>query len=161
MKTESDFLSGFVNSSAPGVRQFLSISYSLPPTGARRWLPPSKIVDWGECAGSITVEYLNLGHTEDPIVSGSIMESGTALFEPKGNRLSSDVTHSNFTAVAKAFNCSCVPAAFQVNCLRDPKAAEQSAFTPVADERIVFENYVQHYERPSSSLVPAIIERFW
>ena len=77
MKTESDFLSGFVNSSAPGVRQFLSIPYSLPPTGARRWLPPSKIVDWGESAGSITVDYLNLGHTEDPIVSGSIMESGT------------------------------------------------------------------------------------
>ena len=54
-------------------------------------------------------------------------------------------------------NCSCAPAAFQINCLRDAKAAEQSAFTPVADERIVYENYVQHYERASFSLVPAII----
>lgn len=35
---------------------------------------------------------------------------------------------------------------------------KQFAFIPIADERIVFENYVQRYENASSPLVPAIIE---
>ena len=37
--TTSGLLNGFVNSSAPSVRQFLGIPYALPPTGPRRWLP--------------------------------------------------------------------------------------------------------------------------
>ena len=80
---------------------------------------PSKMSDWGESAGSIAVDYLNLAYTEDPIVGASTMKPGTALFEPQGNRLISDVTHSNFAAVAKSFNCSCAPVASQINCLRD------------------------------------------
>jgi len=35
-------LTGSLNALAPLVRQFLGIPSSLPPTGARRWLPPSK-----------------------------------------------------------------------------------------------------------------------
>jgi acetylcholinesterase len=78
---------------------------------------PSKIVDWGESAGAIAVDYLNLAYSDDPIVSGSIMESGTALFDPTSNRLTSDTFHNNFTTVARAFNCT-MPTS-QIDCLRN------------------------------------------
>ncbi|KAJ7716189.1 Alpha/Beta hydrolase protein [Mycena metata] len=31
---------GFIDPSSPAVRQFLGVPFALPPTGARRWLPP-------------------------------------------------------------------------------------------------------------------------
>ncbi|KAJ6528106.1 Alpha/Beta hydrolase protein, partial [Mycena capillaripes] len=39
--TNSGTLGGFIDSSAPAVRQFLGVPFALPPTGPRRWLPPS------------------------------------------------------------------------------------------------------------------------
>ncbi|KAM0485589.1 hypothetical protein ACHAPX_001577 [Trichoderma viride] len=43
VETSSGILHGFVNSSAPGVRQFLGVPFALPPTGNRRWQPPSRL----------------------------------------------------------------------------------------------------------------------
>ena len=34
---------GIINGTAPNVRQFLNIPYSIPPVGDRRWLPPAKV----------------------------------------------------------------------------------------------------------------------
>ena len=127
---------------------------------------PLKIVAWGESAGAIAIDYLNLAYPDDPIVSGNIMGSGTALFEPQSLRLTSDTTYSNFTTVAKAFNCTI--AARQTDCLRNvswqtierylgTEAAQHFTFLPVADERVVFQDYPQRYEISASSLVPAII----
>jgi hypothetical protein len=39
----------------------------------------------------------------------------------------------------------------------DAEAAQHFTFLPVADERVVFENYPRRYEVAASSLVPAII----
>lgn len=41
--TDSGVLSGFVNSSAPNVRQFLGVPFAHPPEGSRRWLPPMRL----------------------------------------------------------------------------------------------------------------------
>ncbi|KAJ7724098.1 Carboxylesterase [Mycena metata] len=38
--TKSGTLHGFIDPSSPAVRQFLGVPFALPPTGARRWLPP-------------------------------------------------------------------------------------------------------------------------
>ncbi|KAJ7726643.1 Carboxylesterase, partial [Mycena metata] len=38
--TDSGTLQGFIDPSSPAVRQFLGVPFALPPTGARRWLPP-------------------------------------------------------------------------------------------------------------------------
>lgn len=40
--TDSGVLTGIIDPSAPHVRHFLGIPYALPPTEARRWLPPTK-----------------------------------------------------------------------------------------------------------------------
>jgi len=42
LKTSSGVFTGFINSTAPDIRQFLGIPFALPPIGSRRWLPPSK-----------------------------------------------------------------------------------------------------------------------
>ncbi len=34
---------GIINGTAPNVRQFLNIPYSIPPVGDRRWLPPAAV----------------------------------------------------------------------------------------------------------------------
>lgn len=41
VKSSSGTLNGLISSSFPNVRQFLGIPFALPPTGARRFLPPS------------------------------------------------------------------------------------------------------------------------
>ena len=51
---------------------------------------PPKIGDWGGSAGAIVVDYLDFAYHSDPIVSGRIMNSGFALFEPQGQRQTSD-----------------------------------------------------------------------
>jgi acetylcholinesterase len=127
---------------------------------------PSKIVDWGESAGSIAVDYLDFAYYSDPIVSGRILSSGTAMFEPLSNRLTSDSAQKNFTAVAEIFGC--VSASSQIDCLRNVSwqdiegylgAADAQDFTflPVADEKVVFSNYSERYEMGAISAVPAMI----
>jgi acetylcholinesterase len=127
---------------------------------------PSKIVDWGESAGAIAVDYLDFAYHSDPIVAGRILSSGTAMFTPQGNRLTSDFDHNNFTSVAEVFGC--VSENSQVDCLRDVSWTEIEAylataetqnftFLPVADENVVFANYSQRYEMGATSSVPVII----
>lgn len=43
VETDSGVLSGFVNASAPNVRQFLGVPFAHPPVGPRRWLPPARL----------------------------------------------------------------------------------------------------------------------
>ncbi|KAJ7724105.1 Alpha/Beta hydrolase protein [Mycena metata] len=38
--TDSGILHGFMDPSSPAVCQFLGVPFTLPPTGAQRWLPP-------------------------------------------------------------------------------------------------------------------------
>ncbi|KAE9368170.1 alpha/beta-hydrolase [Stipitochalara longipes BDJ] len=127
---------------------------------------PSKIIDWGESAGAIAVDYLDFAYPNDPIVSGRIMASGTALFSPQYRRQTADFAQNNFTTVAEAFGCG--NATSHIDCLRKVSwqdiesylataETEKFTFIPVADERIVFANYSQRYEMGGISEVPAIV----
>ncbi|KAJ7725456.1 Alpha/Beta hydrolase protein [Mycena metata] len=53
---------------------------------------PGRIVTWGESSGTISVGFLHFLLPADPIVYGSIMESGTALVPAKIS-LSNDTAH--------------------------------------------------------------------
>jgi len=53
---------------------------------------PSRIISWGESAGAIAVDYIDFAYPLDPIVSGRIMASGTALFAPQYQRQTGDLT---------------------------------------------------------------------
>lgn len=114
------------------------------------------MVIWGQSAGSVSVDYYNFAYPTDPIVTGLIMDSGTALLPIA----SEDTTHSNFTFVADHVGCSGLGAdsAQQLACMRgvnadtiedffagyqESGAVPAIAFSPIPDGEIVFENYTE------------------
>ncbi|KAK4552638.1 hypothetical protein LTR86_010282 [Recurvomyces mirabilis] len=124
---------------------------------------PAKMVKWGESAGAIASDYLNFAYPSDPIFSGMILDSGTAMFPAEG-ALSSDVTHSNFTSLVKTAGCSL--AASQIDCMRGVSwqtlqgllAMDTTMiFQPVVDDHTVFSNYSARYGSGNVSTIPAII----
>ncbi|KAJ7167006.1 Alpha/Beta hydrolase protein [Mycena filopes] len=148
---------GFPN--APGLNdQNLSL---LDQRAALEWLranigsfggDATRIVSWGESAGAIAVDFLNLAFPADPIVYGSIMQSGTALFPPAFD-LSQDTTQANFPQVGALLGCA--PGAAQIECMRAVSWQDIEAllganltipnFAPIPDERVVFANYTARY----------------
>jgi carboxylesterase type B len=123
-----------------------------------------RIVAWGESAGAIAADFLNFAFPADPIVYGSIMESGTALF-PASVSLSTDTAQVNFATVAAQLGCA--PGAAQIECMRAVPwqdieallAANTSIprFLPIPDERIVFADYTARYAAGAFARVPALI----
>ncbi|KAJ7927057.1 Alpha/Beta hydrolase protein [Mycena leptocephala] len=105
-----------------------------------------RIVAWGESAGAIAADFLNFAFPADPIVYGSIMESGTALF-PASVSLSTDTAQVNFATVAAQLGCA--PGAAQIECMR--------AIPAIPDERIVFADYTARYAAGAFARVPALI----
>jgi cholinesterase len=115
---------------------------------------PTRMVIWGQSAGSISVDYYNYAYSEDPIVTGLIMDSGTAF----SSISTDDTTHSNITFVADHVGCNGTAndAAQQLACMRNASASsiedfvatyEESgatpalSFDPIVDGTVVFANY--------------------
>jgi acetylcholinesterase len=124
---------------------------------------PSRIIGWGESGGAEAVDYLNFAYPSDPIYSGTILDSVTALFPEEGSR-TFDTAQTNFTAVAAALGCH--NASSEIECLRAVSwqdieavlAANQTLmFLPIVDNFTVFENYTERYARNAISSVPALI----
>ncbi|KAJ7123382.1 Alpha/Beta hydrolase protein, partial [Mycena epipterygia] len=122
----------------------------------------SRIVDWGESAGAIAVDYLNFAFHTDPIVTGFIMDSGTALFNQSIVQ-TNDTAHKNFAEVAAQLGCG--SATSQIDCLRGVSwqsivallTSSGLSFVTVPDERVVFANYTARYAAGAFSHVPALI----
>jgi hypothetical protein len=100
----------------------------------------------------MSVDYYNFAYPQDPIVSGLIMDSGTA-FTPLGTN---DPTHTNFTFVAGHFGCGNLSAPAELACMRKIRSREIEnflkayqdngtqppiSFNPVIDNRTKFANY--------------------
>lgn len=117
---------------------------------------PSRMVLWGQSAGSISVDMYNFAYPDDPVVGGFIMDSGTA----ESGLTSADTPHSNFTFVAENVGCGGLgeDPAKELDCMRGVDAikikdfvasyAESGSspslsFYPVPDETVVFSNYTQ------------------
>lgn len=123
----------------------------------------SRIVTWGQSSGAIAMDYLNFAYPSDPIASGMILDSGSALY-PQAAAQSSDAARTNFTAVALALGCGC--AASRIDCLRAVSWQEFEAvikgnstltFLPVADDTLVFSNYTARYKMGALSSIPALM----
>ena len=125
---------------------------------------PDRLTLWGQSAGAISIDNYNHAYTEDPIVSGLIMNSGTSqlmLVNP-------DVEHINFTFVARHFGCNNSSPAAEIDCLRDVNGSTITSylkqyaesgtlpvmnFFPVVDNRTQLANYTGQ----NISGLPAII----
>ncbi|KAI5272266.1 acetylcholinesterase [Aureobasidium subglaciale] len=130
---------------------------------------PSRMLLWGQSAGSISVDYYNYAYPKDPIVSAFSMDSGTAFSVIQ----SVDTQHTNFTFVASQLGCanSSSPAE-ELTCVRKLPAstiedfvknyqingtAPSISFLPIADNKTVFSNYTERALAGLQANLPAII----
>lgn len=118
---------------------------------------PSRMVLWGLSAGSMMADYYGFAYPDDPVVTGLILNSGTA-FTPFFTV--NDTARSNFTFVADHVGCAGLaddPDQL-LSCMRDVDGnvindfiANYSeadgfpglAFVPVEDDALIFSNYTQ------------------
>lgn len=116
---------------------------------------PEQIIMWGQSAGAISTDWHNFAYWNNSIVKGSYSQSGNALTTIS----SSDTQHTNFTFVAKSLGCDFPSdAAAELDCMRQVPMQEimnfvgqysgspSIAFSPVADEEIVFSDYAARIE---------------
>lgn len=107
---------------------------------------------WGQSAGASSTDYYNYAYPEDPIISGIILDSSSAI----GNPPSSDPTGSNFTFLAGQFGCGNLSANAELTCMKnvsfmdieaflksyqDNGTLRSISFTPVVDNVTRFANY--------------------
>ncbi|KAI7186839.1 hypothetical protein KC324_g7053, partial [Hortaea werneckii] len=118
---------------------------------------PKQITIFGESAGAASVDYYNYAYTKDPIIAGSIGESGTAT--SFGNKLPSTAA-KNWFEVAERVGCNSSDKAQVLKCMRSDKVsmadlitaenkglsgleAVLGLFGPTIDNKTVFSNYTE------------------
>lgn len=114
---------------------------------------PTRITLWGQSAGAGSVDYYNFAYPDDPIVTGLIMDSGTALHP---TLLAYDPIHTNFTFVAGQLGCGGLDADVELECMRKVSfsvieeflesysnngTSPSLNFSPVPDDVTAFSNY--------------------
>lgn len=118
---------------------------------------PGHMVLWGQSAGSMMADYYGFAYPDDPIVTGLILNSGTA-FTPFFTI--NDTSRSNFTFVADHVGCAGLAddPGLLLSCMRDvdgdvinefianyseTDGSPGLAFVPVEDDAAIFSNYTQ------------------
>lgn len=129
----------------------------------------SRIMLWGQSAGGVAVDMVAHGWPEEPLAASLFMMSGTAMV----NISRPDLTHSNFTFVAKNLGCDFPddPTA-EIECMKhvpmpliqnfvgqykDNNTRPTMTFKPAPDERIVFFNYTTRDELGHIPNIPALV----
>lgn len=112
----------------------------------------SRITLWGQSAGAMSTDYLNFAYPADPIISGIILDSGTALLQFGTD----DPQHTNFTFVASQFGCGDLSVDAELDCMRNVSGVDIQvflkaygnngtqpgiSFRPIVDGRTKFANY--------------------
>ncbi|KAH8646870.1 carboxylesterase [Xylariales sp. PMI_506] len=126
----------------------------------------TRIMLWGQSAGSQSVDYHNYAFYEKPLYAGSFSQSGTALKA----LASRDYSHSNFTFVARNLGCDFPgDAASELECMQQVpfaqieyylgtynKSGGPLAFGPIADEVVIFSDYPARAREGKIAQRPAI-----
>ena len=115
---------------------------------------PSRITIFGQSAGAASVDFYTYAYKDDPIIAGSISESGTAL--SFGNNLPETAAQRWFNVAAKA-GCNATDYNDILACMRSPNTTMEDlleyqssgsglsailgTFGPTVDNKTVFENY--------------------
>lgn len=116
-----------------------------------------RMVIWGQSAGSVAVDLYNFAYPDDPLVTGIIMDSGTAHLDLLLNSDADD--YSSFSLVAANLGCgNTSSAAAELECMmkvpaedlegfvaeyEDSGASPSLTFDPVRDDKLVFTNYTE------------------
>ncbi|KAI1262740.1 triacylglycerol lipase FGL5 [Xylariaceae sp. FL1019] len=117
---------------------------------------PDRITLWGQSAGADAVDTYLFAWTEDPIVSGAIINSGNSL--GLAPYLGDATNHSAFATAAVALGCGDLSPAAELTCMRQLPASNikaymqttpgnggavdaNLAFNPVVDNVTIFADY--------------------
>lgn len=129
---------------------------------------PARLTLWGQSAGAQSVDFYNYAWHAEPLVSGLIMNSGTAFLPI----LSKDAAQSNFSFVADHFSCKNYNSTKQLSCMRkipateielflqrhaENRSASSLSFAPIVDDKMIFSNYANRAAAGNLSQIPAII----
>lgn len=130
-----------------------------------------RMVIWGHSAGSTSADLYTYAYPEDPIVTGLIMDSGTAHLDYLLNADATDF--SSFSVVAANVGCANqTTAAAELECMRKVSAEDLEAFVaysedsgifpavnfiPIVDGVLVFENYT---ERASAGNISNLVSAY-
>jgi len=127
---------------------------------------PERITLWGQSAGSESVDLYTYAYPSDPIVTGLIMDSGTA--QGISATVAAAADHSSFSTVAAAFGCGNLtsdPSA-ELACVRNVNATALAnyiashtnlSWRPVANNITVFPNNTARGLAGQQANIPAII----
>jgi cholinesterase len=132
---------------------------------------PERITGWGQSAGAAAFDAYTFAWPDDPIITGTMLDSGTAVgqFPTPDNK-----AQVNFTYVADHVGCEGLgdQPAVQLACMRNVSAARINtflmnyndfdpnpslSFRPVIDEKIIFSNYTKRTEEGKQAKIPAIM----
>ncbi|SPO06991.1 related to triacylglycerol lipase V precursor [Cephalotrichum gorgonifer] len=129
---------------------------------------PERIGLWGMSSGAISIAYYGYTYIDDPIANSIIMDSGNEFIDI----LTVDPIHGNFTFVASQFGCGELSPVEELSCMRkvDAFAIEEFmktyydagetpsiTFSPIVDNRTVFENYSTRAQAGRIARLPALI----
>ncbi|KAF1980856.1 alpha/beta-hydrolase [Aulographum hederae CBS 113979] len=129
---------------------------------------PKRIVLWGQSAGAVSIDEYSYAYPKDPIVSGMILDSGTALIPAEV----ADPTQTSFRIVAQHFGCVRLRMQIELDCMRKVSSENIQKFIqnysasgrvpplifqPVVDNRVKFLDYAVRSERGLMAHIPAII----
>ncbi len=129
---------------------------------------PNSITLWGQSAGSMSIDYYNFAYPDDPIATGLIMDSGTALL----TFTNTDTLQTNFSFVAHQFNCGSSNPQQELECFRnvnstsiinflksysDNATQPSLAFVPIYDNLTDFSDYPARTVSGKFSKLPALI----
>ncbi|CAD0018267.1 unnamed protein product [Aureobasidium pullulans] len=117
----------------------------------------SRIMQWGQSAGSISTDVHAYAYATDPIANSYMLHSASIKTMSALGLMSPDPTHSNFTFVANHFGCRFAhDSAAELDCMRqvpfamienfigqysDNGTLPAITFNPVVDEKLVFSDY--------------------
>ena len=117
---------------------------------------PTRITIFGQSAGGASVDLYNYAWKDDPIIAGSISESGTAI--SFGN-LKPESANASWYQVAGKVGCNQSDPDAVLACMRSPAVTQQALltaensgsglssvlgiFNPTVDNKTVFENYTE------------------
>jgi carboxylesterase type B len=132
---------------------------------------PKRITFWGQSAGAAAIDAYTFIWYEDPIITGTMLDSGTAVgqFPTPDNK-----AQVNFTFVADHVGCEGLEdqPAKQLACMRTVSADTINnflqhyndfapnpslSFRPVIDEKVIFSNYTKQTEEGKQAKVPTIM----
>lgn len=131
----------------------------------------TRISLWGQSAGAASADYYNFAYPTDPIISGIILDSSSAIGAPP----IPDPQGLNFTFVAGQLGCGNLTAAAELACMKnvsqsnieaflksyqDAGISPSISFVPIPDNVTRFDNYTARALAGNFSIVVCLNFKF-